>query len=214
MSQIFHDPNNRRWTRFIRWVISITLIIVAILASFIVTVLVDPVLPNLNLLPKSSKLATSGLKVISHNQVPQKSINAKLSSFSTQPQQVNSHSEIIGYYVNWDDNSFRSLEENIWNLDKLIPEWLQLSGMDGSIYINDLEKQKQTLAFIQSHRPNLKVIPLVNNYDSKTQTWNGELLAQILDSPKARRQLINNLLNFVRSNNLAGINIDFERLPF
>jgi spore germination protein YaaH len=115
--------------------------------------------------------------------------------------------------VNWDDNSFTSLKQNIEYLDKLMPEWLHLRSEDGEIAVDNEVKQQKALTYIKQHRPNLPIIPLINNYDNDTQSWDTNKLVTVLQNPTARQHLIENLLNFVRQNNFAGINIDFENIP-
>ncbi|MBR8830736.1 MAG: glycosyltransferase [Chlorogloea purpurea SAG 13.99] len=121
--------------------------------------------------------------------------------------------EHIGFYVNWDDNSFTSLKRNIANLDKLMPEWIHLEDASGAIALDDPDKQKQTLHYVRATRENLPVIPLINNFDSKTMSWDGAKVGALLADPRARDTLIRNLFRLVRDNHFRGVNIDFESIP-
>lgn len=71
-------------------------------------------------------------------------------------------------------------------------------------------KQVETLSFINKAKPGLKIIPLINNYNSRTQIWDDRYLTQILSNPKSQETLVDALFLYVKSNNFAGINIDFE----
>ncbi len=53
------------------------------------------------------------------------------------------NTEVIGFYVDWDDNSFTSLKQNISHIDKLIPEWLHLTDATGTIAPDDLRQQQE-----------------------------------------------------------------------
>jgi spore germination protein YaaH len=120
---------------------------------------------------------------------------------------------VMGFYVNWDENSFSSLKQHINNIDKLIPEWLHLADSNGGIAADDLVVQQKTLDFIKSARPNLPIVALVNNYNNETQDWDASRLVLMLNRPAARARNIKALLDFIQKNNFQGINIDYESVP-
>ena len=122
-------------------------------------------------------------------------------------------SEVIGFYVNWDENSLTSLKQNINSLDKLIPEWLHLSDANGGIVPDDPLTQQQTVDYIKSARPNLPIMALVNNYSKDAQAWDSARLVAMLNDPTARANNIQALLDFVQSNHFQGVSIDFESIP-
>lgn len=122
-------------------------------------------------------------------------------------------STVIGFYVNWDAASFSSLKDNIGRLDELMPEWLHLSSGGGGFIRDDPYTEAQTLAYIAKHRPDLPVVPLVNNYSAKLNGWDSHTLAAMLRSAAARQRAIAWLLAYVTSNHFQGINIDFESIP-
>jgi len=121
--------------------------------------------------------------------------------------------KIVGFYVNWDDNSLVSLKANINHLDVLIPEWLHVRDEKGGLLFDDQKREKETLTFIQNTRPDLPIYPLINNYDPRTQKWEGAKLAKLLANPVSREKLIHNLLQYVEENKYGGISIDFESIP-
>jgi len=218
---IFYDPHHRRWHRFKSVCQFLFLGAVIFLSFFLVAVSINPKLPSLGLSP------FHGLYNIHHNLTIQQKVLSRQWQDKFFGDRVN-HSqnslvsstiptqtlppERMGFYVNWDDNSFTSLKQNINSLDKLMPEWLHLSQADGSIIIDDIVKQKRTLDYIHNHRPDLPISPLINNYDSKLQNWNSKTLIQVLNNVSARHSLVQNLLKFVQENGFNGINIDFENL--
>ncbi len=120
---------------------------------------------------------------------------------------------IIGFYVNWDDTSFSSLKTNLGKMDELIPEWLHLSGTDGTIAVDDQVQQDKVLSYIKQNRPSTPIVPLVNNFSQQNQDWDSEVLVGMLKDPAARLKNIQNLLDFVRQNNFSGISIDYESVP-
>jgi cellulose synthase/poly-beta-1,6-N-acetylglucosamine synthase-like glycosyltransferase/peptidoglycan/xylan/chitin deacetylase (PgdA/CDA1 family)/spore germination protein YaaH len=120
---------------------------------------------------------------------------------------------VFGFFVDWDDYSFTSLRRNIDKMDRLVPEWLHLSAADGTIVDDDKEKEEQVLNFVRREKTGLTILPLINNINPVTNQWDGEMLAKMLADPDARSRAVQSLLQFVRSNHLAGINIDFEEIP-
>ena len=121
-------------------------------------------------------------------------------------------SKLIGFYVNWDDSSLLSLKQHLNSFDLVIPEWLHVAGPAGGITLDDPVTEQLTLQYIRQHRPGLPVMPLVNNYDQANQTWDSANLTKNLHDPAMRAAIAKRLLDYVRSQHLAGINIDFENL--
>ncbi|MCL4527938.1 MAG: glycosyltransferase [Chloroflexi bacterium] len=126
---------------------------------------------------------------------------------------ASSNTQVIGFFVNWDDNSLASLKQNATHLDKLIPEWLHLTDANGAIAPDDPARQQQVIALIQQLHPGLPIVPLINNYDNNAQNWSGGMLGQMLSNPAARAQNIQALLDYVQSNHFAGVSIDYENVP-
>jgi spore germination protein YaaH len=216
---VFYDPDNRRWRRFKLLFLILSLAIGLIFGVLTISILIDPVLPNLPLSPvHSHSHPKEGHTLSVHHQplgaqvqvatVPE--VDPYLVKADTTPYP---RTEVIGFYVNWDHNSFTSLKQNIGKLDKLMPEWLHLAQSDGTITVNDPLKQEQTLDYIRQEGPDLAIVPLINNFNSQSLSWDGDLLAQMLGDPRARKRLIQNLLEFIDSNHFAGIHIDFENVP-
>ena len=227
-SPVFHDPEQRRWRRFKRTAQLLGAILSVIFGVLIVSVLVNPVLPTLGLtaakvLPQAHHFAPPPPpKPQTRHARKLQAAKVKLNEYLNKNQPVvlpaasplaTSKSELIGFYVNWDDTSFTSLKKNLTRLDKLIPEWLHLTSADGSIGIDDPPKLKQALDYIRQHRPDLAIAPLVNNFRSDGLEWERDKLATMLANPIARAKAIKNLLDFVQQNKFAGISIDFENVP-
>jgi hypothetical protein len=227
-SSVFHDPEQRRWRRFKRTAQIIGGTLSIIFGVLFVSILINPVLPALGLL--SSKILPQAhhiapplpVKPQTHRGRKFQNTKSNLNEYLNQNQPVvlpaastfvNGKTELIGFYVNWDDTSFTSLKKNLTQLDKLIPEWLHLTNADGTISVDDPPKLKQALDYIRQHRPDLAIAPLVNNFRSDGLEWEREKLATMLANPGARTNAIKNLLDFVQQNKFSGISIDFENVP-
>ncbi len=225
---IFFDPDHRRWNWF-RWTIKLVgYTLGGLLAVLGISFLIDPVLPQLTL--AQFKLANSG-----HHPVKPEPIQPEIGSqkhkarvgesrtASPHPEpspsqpvslsQASQSNEVIGFLVNWDDTSFTSLKQNSGHLTKLIPEWLHLADADGNITQDEPQKQQQVLAFLRSHQPQIKVVPLINNFISEKMEWQDQTIARLLANPLARRRVIDQLVQYVQGNHFAGISVDFENIP-
>lgn len=120
--------------------------------------------------------------------------------------------KMLAFHVNWDKNSLVSLKANIGSIDVLVPEWLHLSS-GGSVSVDDPERMDSTLALIRSEKPDLSIMPLINNFNNETQSWDRNLLSQAIGTESSRRKLIRNLIDFNRKHGFSGISIDFEAVP-
>ncbi len=195
---IFYDPRQRRGLRFRRIAIFVTVGLLSLFSILIFSIFTNPALPNLHLggNKPQERLSQRSAQTPRVEELPASAADAP---------------KALGFLVNWDDKSFTALKQHIAQIDKLIPEWLHL-GAEGKIEIDDIQRQQQVLAYVREHRPSLKIVPLINNYDRSTSSWNQARIGTMLASSKLRQQNIRNLLEFVQSNHFAGISIDFENL--
>jgi len=225
-SPVFFDATERRW----KWVRGAALLIGlgvgGLAAALTLSLLKHPKLPTLRL-PHFSHFVHPHPVLGGLAQNPASSVESdpaealeRTAVGSSSSIASNTRSEAIGFYVNWDDNSFSSLKAHFSSLDKLMPEWLHLEP-GGDVQVDDPLKQARALDFVRTNKPTLKVMALINNYDGKLGDWNPKMLAEVLSSAASRTHLIDSLLEFVRdpnrdgnpSDGLQGVNIDFETVP-
>ena len=225
---IFYDPHRRRWRRFKRAIQALSGVCSVILATLITSILLNPALPSLGLAPARTLPQVHHLAPPQAKHLPTRperkfqKTKRQLTSYLAQAHPAvvlgaapvpRKPSELMGFYVNWDDTSFTSLKQHLATLDKLIPEWLHLASSDGTVTSDDPAKQRQVLAYVREHRAALAIVPLVNNFNSERMQWEGKKLAAMLTQPVARARTIQSLLQFVQDNHCAGISIDFEEVP-
>ncbi len=223
---IFFDPDQKRWPRFRRGVFLAGLFFTIVFGGLVASVLINPVLPALRL-PQSTLLPRGGHLAPPVPAPPPTAaasrrfidVKRRLESQRRQrPAVVRSANPpgsgrpiTIGFFVNWDDSSMTSLRENLASIDVLVPEWLHLSGADGTVTLDDRDRQRTILKFIGERRPDMKVMPLINNFDGRD--WQGALLASMLASPGARARVTAQMLDYVTAHRLAGVSLDFENIP-
>jgi cellulose synthase/poly-beta-1,6-N-acetylglucosamine synthase-like glycosyltransferase/peptidoglycan/xylan/chitin deacetylase (PgdA/CDA1 family)/spore germination protein YaaH len=118
----------------------------------------------------------------------------------------------IGFYIDWDESSYSSLERNLHSLDWLMPQWAHLANAKpGDNPLADELKDPQAvkaLNLIREKRPEMSIIPMVQNLTD--ETWEKDLLNRAVADEPSRQTLIAALTNFVEQNRFAGVCLDFE----
>ena len=206
------------------------LIFSSLFGVLIVSILVNPLLPKLNL-PKMSFLSgdarTPTAERVGETEAKRRLRETKqrLELERSKRQQARHprapHDPSIdqldvGFYVSWDETSLSSLKENIKNLDMLIGEFLHLENGDGALREENNDNpdatggEKAVTEFVRTNRPDLKIFSLVNNFDGKV--WESDKLAAMLASPDARARCIHQLVDYAGEHDFAGISIDFENV--
>lgn len=114
----------------------------------------------------------------------------------------------IGFYINWDESSYASLERNLDHLDWVIAQWAHVidAKPEGNSIATEIDIK--ALNLIREKRPQVSILPMVQNLDN--EKWQPEVLARAVADDPARQKLISSLLQFVQHNKFAGICIDFE----
>lgn len=237
-TQVFFDPAGRRGRRTRGAGLIFAGAVTALAIVFITSVLVNPVLPHLNLRPLAGLPHASDIKpkplITARNPGAQRAKHAAAAlqrelaktkhvlpaTRATQtvlipapahdPLPIRSGNKplAIGFYVNWDESSYASLKRNSDHLDWVITEWARLQ--DSPNQTNPLATQidAPALNLIRLTRPQVQVLPMVQNLVD--EKWNSELLARSVADEPTRQRLVDHLLTFVTENKFAGICVDFE----
>ncbi|MEH7419373.1 polysaccharide deacetylase family protein [Neobacillus drentensis] len=208
---VFLDPAKRRWSIIKRMCTGFILLMVLVSFIFIESLNTDPLFPNLQL---NTSEATTKIEPINSSFTDEQlakqlqkmnpaSLNHKNDGTETKTQISRKH-EVYGFYVNWDENSKTSFKKNIGSITTLVPEWLQLNKDLTFKSSND----SSIIAEAKAHQ--IKILPVVNNFINNK--WDAETLHRLFNTPGAEDLFINNLLDYVQTNDFAGINIDFENI--
>lgn len=134
---------------------------------------------------------------------------------------------VAGFYVNWDETSAPSLHRNILALTHVIPEWLHLKPA-GSDYTNasktnlpfidarDTKDIHDITIFARAHK--VAIVPLLNNFTRKkteeegSGDWDTKALHELVADPAARANTVLHIRDWLRREQMQGINIDFEEV--
>ncbi|MGH9969386.1 MAG: glycosyltransferase [Pyrinomonadaceae bacterium] len=240
-SPVFYDPAGRRWRRVRRTWMALAILVTALAAIFIASVLVNPALPSFHLRPLASLPHRGDIKpkrpALPRNPSEQKARKAQaelqralattaevmpakrraqiavIPPPPTIPAPIVSSSRplSIGFYINWDESSYASLKRNLDHLDWVIGEWSHLQTASNGTPSLITDVHVPALNWIRETRPQVQVIPMVQNLID--EKWNSDLLARSINDESSRQQLIAALTAFVLQNKFAGICVDFEEPP-
>jgi len=236
---VFFDTKGRRG-RFASWFgITAGTIVTVLLAFFVISVLINPFLPQVRLKPVAALPQQSDIqphvpdrpltkRETLAKQVADKARTEKDKRDEIKAQRIGSPEQLekvkqetlvrtvnqgnplaVGFFVNWDDSSIASLRQNIDKLDWLVPEWIRLSGDMNDPLVLDVDKD--AMEFIQGRKPEMPVLPLLQNY--KNEQWNSDILVRSISTEDQRQKLIASLLQTIDQYKFGGLTIDIEEVP-
>ncbi|MGB8167365.1 MAG: hypothetical protein WCF18_07720, partial [Chthoniobacteraceae bacterium] len=217
---IFQDPNGTRWPRLRIVLFAWALIVAAGVVWFFQALLVRPEVR----IPQSIRTLKGQLKTAAQRSTqPTSDPNAmnwqrfyeqspasqeRLARIRAQLKKANKpKGEIrLGLYVDWDPNSFASLEEHAGSLTHLAPEWFSLVDTDSKFQI-DVEPRVATFAASRG----LTIMPILRNLSGND--WQPEAVENLAKGPADKRgRFIADLVNAVRQAKAGGIVIDWQQL--
>lgn len=236
---VFFDEQGRRWRAFSYAGAVIAIGTTLLIAFFVVSVLINPFLPQIRLKPFTAlpQQPDTGLQVpelppLTKTESQLKQASRKLKAerakreelrvqknadrdiilaarASSTPRPAEGRPLSIGFYVNWDDSSFASLKQHIKSLDWVVPEWIRLSGDSSDPLVLDIDQT--ALEYIQQEKPEMPVLPLLQNY--KNEQWNSDILIRSISTADQRQALIRSLLKTIDTYKFGGLTIDIEEIP-
>ncbi len=109
------------------------------------------------------------------------------------------------FYVDWDAQSFLSLQQYIDKMNMVIPEWIFIDPTADTIY-TDIDPR----AWNVMKKSGIKILPILsNNYK---EVFRGDAVRRIIADPVKKQRLINDVIKILEKNNFVGVNVDFEEL--
>lgn len=112
------------------------------------------------------------------------------------------------FYVDWDPQALYSLQNNIGQLNMVLPEWFFIDPVADTLTTN-IDNDAYLL---MKRQPSIKIIPILSNVNTKYQDgdFDGKLLSNVLLNPAKRERLLTDIEKKLKQYDLQGINIDFE----
>jgi cellulose synthase/poly-beta-1,6-N-acetylglucosamine synthase-like glycosyltransferase/spore germination protein YaaH/peptidoglycan/xylan/chitin deacetylase (PgdA/CDA1 family) len=224
---VFIDRSGRRWQRIRRAAIVLGVVTTAIGLTLGLSLLFAPNIPTLHpqsltrkpivrLSERARLLAKRRFQqalATSNRRVPAARHVNRMPSVPANGQKVPSAGDPVigGFFVNWDDNSYASLDANLRQLDLVILEWAFVARGGDSLRVDTLNGKRAMARVLEEpveRRP--KLLLMVSNFNSSAQEFGQHELRGLLTRPEARAQAIAQLTQVARANGLAGVLVDFE----
>lgn len=126
------------------------------------------------------------------------------------------------FFGNDDKQNVDSLAQHIGQTTHLFPVWLLLSPDAGGVTVKadlstDAAKKgaghsdtNDDIALREARAHGVAIVPVIQNYNDKTQDFDFDRLHALLDSPQKRAAVVGGLLRFVTQGGYQGVNVDFE----
>jgi len=216
---VFHDPQGKRWKFFTRAGVIIMLLTSLIGAVLAITVVFAKFAQPNSLIAETHAFAIKRLMKSEFMQIAiatrerkrlYQHIEEEHKRLDNQPNSKKNsvNSTVVGFYVNWEPNSYESLRDHIDALSYVMPEWLGITT-DNQGYTSFFSPQTHDPDVIKlANEHHVPIVPILNNIDSQGFQW--KPLKALLSSPIRQQALINKMHDYLLSNHFAGINIDFE----
>lgn len=223
-SQIFQTDKSTRWKRF-KWTGRVLLMISIFFLVVLGIALYSGSLPNVpNMEAKAREYQTtldpSNPLILKNRQ------NTKYKGFkdflfkkfkadslknirNPSPSKARSLSLIrAAFYTPWNSKlSLPDLEKNADKINTIIPEWFFIDTTT-----HKLQTRIDSAGLAIMHQRNLRILPIISNFNSKKGDFDGKLLHRVLSDSITGNNLIKQIADTLSFYHLDGINVDFEEL--
>lgn len=117
------------------------------------------------------------------------------------------HQVRAAFYVDWDPQSFYSLQQHIDQVNMVVPEWFFIDPATDTLRT---EIDQEALQLMKQKQ--VRIVPLINNTNEALGegAFDGDMMHRILHNPQKRERLINDIVKYLDQYQLQGINVDFE----
>jgi cellulose synthase/poly-beta-1,6-N-acetylglucosamine synthase-like glycosyltransferase/spore germination protein YaaH/peptidoglycan/xylan/chitin deacetylase (PgdA/CDA1 family) len=109
------------------------------------------------------------------------------------------------FYVDWDAQSFLSLQQYISKMNLVIPEWIFIDPTADTVFTNIDPRAWEVMK-----KSGVKIMPILsNNYK---EVFRGDAVHRIINDPVKKERLINDVIKILQKDDFIGVNVDFEEL--
>lgn len=113
------------------------------------------------------------------------------------------------FYTPWTGStSAPALQKQGDKLNMVFPEWFFVDTMNTV----KLQTRIDSAGLAVMRKQNLRIVPMLTNFNSSKTKFDGHLIHAILNDPQKQQQFIQSIIDTLTFYQLAGINIDFEEL--
>src|SRR5580698_7744512 len=109
------------------------------------------------------------------------------------------------FYVDWDAQSFLSLQQYIDKMNLVIPEWIFIDPTADTVTTNIDPR-----AWAVMKKSGVKILPILsNNYK---EVFRGDAVHRVINDPAKKQRLIHDVIKILDKDDFVGVNVDFEEL--
>ncbi len=212
---IFLDPHGKRWPRFRRVLFLLGLILFAAVIWFAGALFVKPDLR----LPAKVRKIKGQLRVAMQQKAAQAPAAPKASwrkyfpaatplpEHPKPPARARKNAEIhLGFYSNWDANSYASLLQHASQLTHVCPEWMSLVDGAGTLRLDNDDRVAKLAA-----SKGIVLMPMLNNLVE--DKWRPEAVENLVNGAAERREkFILSVLSHVQEAKAGGVVINWEQI--
>jgi cellulose synthase/poly-beta-1,6-N-acetylglucosamine synthase-like glycosyltransferase/spore germination protein YaaH/peptidoglycan/xylan/chitin deacetylase (PgdA/CDA1 family) len=223
-NQVFQTNNALRW-RSVKWTTRIVLFIALFLITVVVIAVIRGSSPGLPNIESKDRLFENVLNP-EHGLNLSSAQNKKYKGFKSFLEQKEKEDSLknlkakkaaeINPYIRaafYDPGtnyavSLSDLETNGSKLNTIFPEWFFIDLKNN----DQIESRIDSAGLAAMKKYNLRIIPILTNFNSPLHDFDGSLVHAMLNNPAKRLAFINNLADTIVKYKLQGINVDFEEL--
>ncbi len=225
-NQIFQTESALRWNS-VKWSSRVILFVILLFVTVAIIAVIRGQSPNLPTIESNTKLYENEINPLTQLNIS-KNIRNKykggFKSFLEAKDKEDSINQIKGKPTNntsliraafYDPSSIsdypimlKDLSENADKLNLIFPEWFSIDLNDNLKIVTRID----SAGFAIMKKNNLRIIPMLINYNSIKHAFDGSLVHTILNDTIKRNKFINNLADTISKYQLQGINVDFEEL--
>ena len=217
---VFHDPAGKRWPKLRRLGVLCAILLFVALVCFVQALLVTPELR----IPSQVRKLKGQLRAIqlqqqatarTHAMDWQKYTKAKPGEERVvkpkeqphvQPADAGGNEIRAAFFVDFDPDSFDSLQQHASRLTHICPEWGVLTDAEGNFSTNDNARLQRMAA-----TSGLTLMPILSNYSGRH--WHPENVEALANGPSERRdRFIVALLAAVQTAKAGGVAIDWQQI--
>ncbi len=228
---VFSDPSGRRWRALRGAALGVGVASTLLALVLVAAVLIPPLLPSTwkpAMMPTATSAPGDSRREPARIEARKRLVDALAQHHLTptrrgpRPESIapvstravaDSNPIVLGFYVNWDDNSFAALQAHARELDWVVGEWAFLTDSGTAVTWNLGDtKRKDVLGLVEALPPEQRprLFAMLTNVDPVRHEFDVRRARRLLTSATNRQRVIASLVAGVKRMGLAGIMIDIE----
>lgn len=239
---VFHDPSGKRWRAIRRATLVVGVLTTVVALGVAVSFVIPQTLPTLQDASKKVGVIKAKARFTNPALAARQNAAHErlIAALAQHPVPVSAHAEslhviknraaervlpvrpinanvdrppiVVGFFVNWNDNSLESFRAHATDLDWVIGEWAFLTAGGDSLKL----LPKNEVLDISQHLPEKdrpRIFGMVSNFDPTLNRFDSVGVTRLLATEASRQRAAVQLVDFAQKYGLAGITMDFEEVP-